>query len=147
MAASLPRCRRDINKEWKYIHGLLRVGWRFEDEDSHRFKKMVKRDVYLFFFRVAVSCVNMAQPSSLQLSIRLSSCKSNQVKLLVANNAFCIMQRATAKSKTGIFRDCGVAEAPPGFQVGWSDCMYFFSLFLFILFAHLELMQPRHSSP
>jgi hypothetical protein len=35
----------------------------------------------------------------------------------------------------------------PGFQAGWSDCMHFFSLFLFILFAHLEIMQPRHSSP
>jgi hypothetical protein len=39
------------------------------------------------------------------------------------------VQRATAQSKTGIFRDYGVAEAPPGFQAGWSDCMYlFFSL-------------------
>jgi hypothetical protein len=70
--------------------------------------------------------------------------KSSQVKLLITNNAFRIVQRATAQSKTGIFRDCGVAEAPPGFQAGWSDCMYFFSLFLFILFAHLEIMQPRH---
>jgi hypothetical protein len=42
------------------------------------------------------------------------------------------MQRATAQSKTGIFHDYGVAEAPPGFQAGWSDCMYFFSLFMFI---------------
>jgi hypothetical protein len=47
------------------------------------------------------------------------------------------VQRATAQSKTGILRDYGVAEARPGFQAGWSDCMYFFSLFLFILFAHL----------
>jgi hypothetical protein len=37
-------------------------------------------------------------------------------------------KRATAQSKTGIFRDYGVAEAPPGFQAAWSDCMYFFSL-------------------
>jgi hypothetical protein len=36
------------------------------------------------------------------------------------------VQRATAQSKTGIIRDCGVAEAPPGFQAGWSDYMYFF---------------------
>jgi hypothetical protein len=36
------------------------------------------------------------------------------------------VQRATAQSKTGIFRDFGVAEAPPGFQAGLSDCMYFF---------------------
>jgi hypothetical protein len=63
--------------------------------------------------------------------------RSSQVKLLITNNAFCIVQRATAQSKTRIFRDCGVAEAPPGFQAGWSDCMHFFSLFLFILFAHL----------
>jgi hypothetical protein len=49
------------------------------------------------------------------------------------------VQRATAQSKTGIFRDYSVAEAPPGFQAGWSDCMYFFSsLFLFNLFAHLD---------
>jgi hypothetical protein len=63
---------------------------------------------------------------------------ASQVKLLITNNAFCIVQRATAQSKTGTFRDYGVAEAPPGFQAGWSDCMYFFSLFLFTLFAHLE---------
>jgi hypothetical protein len=47
---------------------------------------------------------------------------------------FCIVQRAAAQSKTGIFRDYGVAEAPPGFQAGWSDCMNSFSLYLFILF-------------
>jgi hypothetical protein len=29
---------------------------------------------------------------------------SSQVKLLITNNAFCIVQRATAQSKTGIFR-------------------------------------------
>jgi hypothetical protein len=56
---------------------------------------------------------------------------TSQVKLLITNNAFCIVQRARAQSKTGIFRDYGVAEAPPGFQAGWSDCMYFFLLFLF----------------
>jgi hypothetical protein len=49
--------------------------------------------------------------------------------------------------KQEIFRGYGVAEAPSGFQAGWSDCMHFFSLFMFILFAHLELMQPRHSYP
>jgi hypothetical protein len=47
------------------------------------------------------------------------------------------VQRATAQSKTGIFRDYGVAEAPPGFQAGWSDCTYKF-IFLFILFADLN---------
>jgi hypothetical protein len=63
--------------------------------------------------------------------------QSSKVKLLITYNAFCIVQRATAQSKTGIFRDYGVAEAPPGFQAGWSDCLYFFSLFLPILPAHL----------
>jgi hypothetical protein len=73
-----------------------------------------------------------------------SSESSSQVKLLITNNVFCIVQRATAQSETGIFRDHGEAEET-GFQAGWSDCMYFFSLFLFILFAHLEIIQPRHS--
>jgi hypothetical protein len=54
--------------------------------------------------------------------------KSSQVKLLITNNSFCIVQRATEQSKTKIPRDCGVAEDPPGFQAGWSDCMHFFSL-------------------
>jgi hypothetical protein len=53
---------------------------------------------------------------------------SSQVKSPITNNALCIAQRATAQSKTRNFRDYGVAEAPPGFQAGWSDCMYFFSL-------------------
>jgi hypothetical protein len=39
---------------------------------------------------------------------------TSQVKLLLTNNAFCIVQRATTQSKTGIFRDFGVAEVPPG---------------------------------
>jgi hypothetical protein len=59
--------------------------------------------------------------------------------------ALCKEQQHIQKQE--IFRDYDVAEAPPGFQAGWSDCVYFFSLFLFILFAHLELIQPRHSSP
>jgi hypothetical protein len=53
---------------------------------------------------------------------------SSQVQLIITNYAFCIVQRAAAQSKTGIFRNYGVAEAPPGFQAGWSDCMYFLSL-------------------
>jgi hypothetical protein len=47
------------------------------------------------------------------------------------------VQRAAAYLIRGIFRDYDVAGAPSGFQAGWSDCMYLFSLFLFILFAHL----------
>jgi hypothetical protein len=43
------------------------------------------------------------------------------------------VQRATAQSKTGIFRDFGIAEAFPDFQAGWSDCMYFFSLSIYFV--------------
>jgi hypothetical protein len=39
------------------------------------------------------------------------------------------VQRATAKSKTGFFHDYGEAEAPQGFQAGWSASMYFFVSF------------------
>jgi hypothetical protein len=49
--------------------------------------------------------------------VQHASGQSSQVKLLITNNAFCIVQRATEQSKTGFFRDCGVAEAPPGFQI------------------------------
>jgi hypothetical protein len=41
------------------------------------------------------------------------------------------VQTATAQSTTGIFRGYGVA--PPGFQAGWSDCIYFF---IFSFFDH-----------
>jgi hypothetical protein len=62
----------------------------------------------------------------------------SQVKQIITKNALFIVQRVTAQSKTGVFCDYGVAEAPPGFQAGWSDCMYFLSLFLLILFADLN---------
>jgi hypothetical protein len=48
----------------------------------------------------------------------------------------------TAQSKTGIFRDYGLAEAPPGFQAGWSDCVYFF---LFLCSFHLLIWNFRVS--
>jgi hypothetical protein len=40
------------------------------------------------------------------------------------------VQRATAQSKTELLRDDGVADTRPGFEAGWSDCMFFFSLFV-----------------
>jgi hypothetical protein len=49
---------------------------------------------------------------SLSVCIELSS----QVKLLITNNAFCIVQRATAQSKTRIFRECGVLKLLRGFK-------------------------------
>jgi hypothetical protein len=39
-----------------------------------------------------------------------SRLESSQVKLLITNNAFCIVQRATAQSKTGIEKN-GEASA------------------------------------
>jgi hypothetical protein len=41
--------------------------------------------------------------------------ESSQVKLLITNNAFCIVQRSTTEPKTEIFSDYGVVEDPPGF--------------------------------
>jgi hypothetical protein len=37
-----------------------------------------------------------------------------------------------------IFHGYVVATAPPGFQEGWSDLIFYFSLSWFVLFAHLE---------
>jgi hypothetical protein len=75
------------------------------------------------FFQTAVSCVETVRPSSLHkrprghltTNVPKFKVKSSQIKLLITNNLFCIVQKATAQSKTGIFRDYGVAEAPPGF--------------------------------
>jgi hypothetical protein len=60
---------------------------------------------------------------------------SSQVKLLITNNSFCIVQRATERSKTGIFRDYGVAEAPPrGFKpAGLTVCIFSLSFCSFFL--------------
>jgi hypothetical protein len=63
---------------------------------------------------------------SLELGLHIQQVKSSQVQLLITNDTFCIVQIATEQSKTGFFRDYGLAEAPPGFQAGWSVCMYFF---------------------
>jgi hypothetical protein len=52
-------------------------------------------------------------PPAFQGLFRLSN--TLDLKLLITNNAFCIVQRATAHSKTENFRDYGAAEAPPGF--------------------------------
>jgi hypothetical protein len=42
---------------------------------------------------------------------------------------FALCKEQQHSQKTGFFCDYGVAEAPPGFQAGWSDCMYFFLSF------------------
>jgi hypothetical protein len=67
---------------------------------------------------IAVHYTLMTRYSCLSREAIFKGCKSFKGKLLIANNAFCIVQRATTQSKTGSFRDYGVAEAPPGFQAG-----------------------------
>jgi hypothetical protein len=82
---------------------------------------------------------------NMEFSLTLSQVKSSQVtnhKQCILN---CAKNNSTVKKKK--IWDNGLAQAPLGFQAGWSDCMHFFSLFLFILFAHLKIMKPRHSSP
>jgi hypothetical protein len=107
-------------------------------------KKQKESDQILRFFLskniLTGSCVKQDNDVLTFISTRLQALalfhpRNFRVTLLITNNAFCIAQRATAQSQKGIFRDCRVAEAPPGFQAGWSDYMHFFSLFLFILFA------------
>jgi hypothetical protein len=48
--------------------------------------------------------------------------EANQVNLMIISDAFCIVQRETVQSQTGLVRGYGVAEAPPVVQAGWSDC-------------------------
>jgi hypothetical protein len=47
---------------------------------------------------------------------------------------FALRKEQQNSQKHDFFRNYGVAEAPPGFQAGWSGCMYFF-LSLFIHFV------------
>jgi hypothetical protein len=52
-----------------------------------------------------------------------------------------------AKSNS-IFRGYGAAEAPPGFQAGWSGCMYFFLSFcLLILNFRVSFCTHEGTSP
>jgi hypothetical protein len=62
--------------------------------------------------------------------------RSSQVKSLITNNKFCIVQIATAQSKAIRRRNYGLAEVPPSFQAGWSDCIYIFLSYAHF-FAHL----------
>jgi hypothetical protein len=45
----------------------------------------------------------------------------------IMHSALCKEQQHIQKQN--FFHDYGVAEAPPEFQAGWSDCMYFFLSF------------------
>jgi hypothetical protein len=45
--------------------------------------------------------------------------------------ALCKEQQRSKKQEN--FRGYGVAEAPPSFQAGWSDFVYFLSLFIYFV--------------
>jgi hypothetical protein len=71
-------------------------------------------------------------------SSSISSLFVSFVHLEFTSTFLYLYESTVSYRSSAIFRDYGVAEAPPDFQAGWSDCMYFFSLFLFFLFTHLE---------
>jgi hypothetical protein len=82
-------------------------------------------DIKTTTFLCFLSCLAFLRPAAnWAVSILPWVLHTSQVRSLTANNTFFIEQRATAQSRTGIFRDYGKAEAPPGFQAGWSDCMF-----------------------
>jgi hypothetical protein len=83
----------------------------------------------VFMYTPDLSVSNQKESPQQESAIMSDSTDTSQVKLLITTDAFCIVQRATAQSKTGIFRDFGVAEAPPGFQAGWSVRLFFFFSF------------------
>jgi hypothetical protein len=48
-------------------------------------------------------CYYTAGKESIEALAWVANASSSQVKLIITNNAFCIVQRATAQSKTGSF--------------------------------------------
>jgi hypothetical protein len=69
-----------------------------------------------------VFCIIQEQQQS-QWNPDYSAVGASQVKLLITDNAFSLCKEQQHIRKQDFFRDFGVAEAPPGFQAGWSDCM------------------------
>jgi hypothetical protein len=60
---------------------------------------------------------------------------------------FALCKKQQHSQKQDFFRDFGVAEAPPGFQAGWSDCIYFsFFDHLLILNSELVFVLTRYSA-
>jgi hypothetical protein len=51
---------------------------------------------------------------------------------------FALRKEKKHSQKQDCVNEYGVAEDPPVFQAGWSDCMYF-DLSLFVSFAHPEI--------
>jgi hypothetical protein len=46
---------------------------------------------------------------------------------------FELSKKSNSTVKNNFCRDYGVAEAPPGFQAGWSDCFFIFLLSVSLL--------------
>jgi hypothetical protein len=57
----------------------------------------------------------------------------SQVKL--SSVYFALYKEQQHTQKQDFFRDYGVAEAPPGFQAGWSDSKFCLSLFVHFFFS------------
>jgi hypothetical protein len=61
-------------------------------------------------------CNSILERNAAETVTILTSGLLSQVMLLISNNVFCIVQRATAQSKTGIHHGYGVADAFPIFS-------------------------------
>jgi hypothetical protein len=77
---------------------------------------------FKWFCLTGIGCLISIKP----LALSSLSVKSSYLSPIML---FFIVLRATAQSKKGTFREYDVAGAPPGFQAGWSNCMYFSLLF------------------
>jgi hypothetical protein len=69
------------------------------------------------FALVGIEVVLGTNMRILKMGFRLSSLRwlNSQVKSVIINKAFCIVQRATPLSKIGTVRGYGLAESPPTF--------------------------------
>jgi hypothetical protein len=65
----------------------------------------------------------------------------DQVNLLFTKFRSALCNEQQHSPKQDFFRGYGVAEVPPGFQAGWSDCTYFFylSVFHFVYLSGISL--------
>jgi hypothetical protein len=100
MTALSSRCRRTtVLKDWRYIDGFIRVGWRFADGNSYRSKESIhvpsvpsshSLSTQHFFF------VETAHPSSLHVPITWLSCKL--ASLLVGIGSFSLRAKWTSTS-------------------------------------------------
>jgi hypothetical protein len=56
---------------------------------------------------------------------------------------FALCREQQHSQKQDFLCDYGLAEAPPGFQAGWSDYIYFFSLSSHFVYSSFIRLKPR----